>query len=396
MTPLKTWLRRALVRPMIHFRTGPPHPGIDHAALNRQRIAFVKLDGIGDFVLATTLLQLCRKNLPDADITLFCRKPVGNLARHQFPGWTVVELASYCGPLKQIFLRGEARRLLKSQRPFDLLVDLRTFRDMADSAVSSWIPARTKIALENAYPVSFSWVGLPAEEKIFDRLLPLPVETEQGGTQEIQNHRRLAEALFPGAPECRTAFPHLTIGDADRADLSKLLRAQFSFDAERPFLLICPGTSSPMKEYPTKPLADALKEVVAAHALPIVIAGGPADTRTTKPLAAELGGPAKVCDVSGALDLARHATLIAMASAVLSMDSCHAHIAGATGTPAVVVFGRGQFGVFGPWGESPTFCWLTTSRTGTDRAFIYEHPLTTGDVAPEKIARALIEVLRTP
>ncbi len=394
MTPLKTWLRRALARPMVRLRTGAPHTAIDHAGL--KRIAFVKLDGIGDFVLATTFLQLCRKHLPDADITLFCRKPVGKLAHHQFPRWTVVELPARSGPLKNIYLQGKARRSLKSQRPFDLLVDLRTFRDMADSAASSWIPARTKLALENAYPESHAWVVLPGEEKIFDRLLPLPVEVELESTQDIQNHRRLAETLFPGAPECRTALPQMTIGDADRADLSKFLRAQFSFDAERPFLLICPGTSSPMKEYPTKPLADALRQVVAARPLPIVIAGGPADARTTKPLAAELTGTAEVCDVSGTLDLARHATLIAMARAVLSMDSCHAHIAGAVGTPAVVVLGRGQFGVFGPWGESPTFRWLTATRSGPQRPFIHEHPLTAGDVAPETIARALIEVMRSP
>ena len=379
---------------MVRFRTGPPRTGIDHDGL--RRIAFVKLDGIGDFVLATTFLQLCRKNLPDADITLFCRKPVGNLARHQFPGWTVVELPTRSGPLKSIYAQGEARRSLKSQRPFDLLVDLRAFRDMADSAVSSWIPARTKLALENAYPESFSWVVLPAEERIFDRLLPLPEEVEPGSTQDIQNHRRLADALFPGAPECRSALPRMTIGNADREDLSKFLRAQFSFDAERPFLLICPGTSSPMKEYPTKPLADALKQVAATHPLPIVIAGGLADARTTKPLAAELSGASEVVDVSGALDLARHATLIAMARAVLSMDLCHAHFAGSVGTPAVVVLGRGQFGIFGPWGESPTFRWLTASRPGAQRAFIYEHPLTTEDVAPETIARALIEVMRSP
>ena len=381
---------------MIRFRNGPPHTGIDHAGLHRQRIAFVKLDGIGDFVLSTTLLQLCRKKLPDADITLFCRKPVGKLAHHQFPGWTVAELPTRSGPLKNIYMHGEARRSLKAQRPFDLLVDLRSFRDMADSAVSSWIPARTKVALENAYPESFSWVVLPGEERIYDRLLPLPGETEPGSTQDIQNHRRLAEALFPGAPECRTAFPQMTIGDADRTDLSKFLRTQFSFDAERPFLLICPGTSSPMKEYPTQPLADALKQVVAAHPLPIVIAGGPADARTTKPLAAALNGTTEVCDVSGALDLARHATLIAMARAVLSMDSCHAHIAGATATPAVVVLGRGQFGVFGPWGESPTFRWLTASRPGPQRPFIHEHPLTAEDVSPETIAEALIAVMRAP
>ena len=395
MTGLQTWLRRNLALPMVHFRSGPAHPDIDHAGLGRQRIAFVKLDGIGDFVLATTFFQLCRKNLPNADITLFCRKPVGELARHQFPGWKIAELHSYCGPLKSIYLRGGARRAVKSTPLFDLLLDLRTFRDMADSAVSSWISARTKIALENGFPDEFSWVVLPGEERIFDRLLPLPAEAAPGSTQDIENNRRLAEALFPGAPECRTALPQLTIGDADRKALAEFLRERFSLDVERPFLLVCPGTSSVVKEYPAKPLAEALKQVVAAHPLPIVIAGGPADVRTTEPLEMELRGAADVRNVSGVLDLPRHATLIQMARAVLSMDSCHAHIAGAVGTPAVVVLGRGQFGVFGPWGESPTFQWLTANLPGARRTFIYDRALTTEDVSVETISRALIEVMQS-
>lgn len=70
---------------------------------------------------------------------------------------------------------------------------------------------------------------------------------------------------------------------------------------------------------------------------------------------AVLSAFAKVTAISGALDLARHVTLIAMAAALLSMDSCHAHIAGAVGTLAVVVLGRGQYGVFGPWASRRGF-----------------------------------------
>ena len=55
------------------------------------------------------------------------------------------------------------------------------------------------------------------------------------------------------------------------------------------------------------------------------------DARTDGPLVATLSAFAKVTAISGSLDFARHVTLIAMAAALLSMDSCHAHIAGAVG-----------------------------------------------------------------
>src|SRR5687768_5534070 len=121
---LSTPIRRILVRPMIRGRRGPARTDLDRAALGRQRIAFVKLDGIGDFVLATALLQICRAKWPRADITLFCRNPVGQLARQQFPDWSVVELPARSRPLKHIFLQGAARGALENQKPFDLLLDL--------------------------------------------------------------------------------------------------------------------------------------------------------------------------------------------------------------------------------------------------------------------------------
>jgi ADP-heptose:LPS heptosyltransferase len=269
-------------------------------------------------------------------------------------------------PLKAIYFDGRSRRMLKSQQPFDLLLDLRSYRDMGDPVAASRMPARTKVALRNAYLGKFVWVPLPAEGEIYDVLLALPSAVPGGSTQDIENHRRLAEFLFPNGPECRNALPRLTISGADRAELAQFLEKHFAINGGVPFLLVCPGTSSPIKEYPIDALAGALRQTLAEHALPVVIAGSAQDARTIEPLVAALSAFAKVTAISGTLDLARHVTLIAMAAALLPMDSCYAHIAGAVGTPAVVVLGRGQYDVFGPWGESPTFRWLASDAPASD------------------------------
>jgi ADP-heptose:LPS heptosyltransferase len=385
------FLRKAMAAAMVSYRNGPPNPEIDRSRLNHQRIALVKLDNIGDFVLATSFLHLFKSQTPGADVTLFCRKPVGEIARQQFPEWTVVELPGRRDSLKMIYFDGATRCLLKSQPPFDLLLDLRAFRDMGDSAATSWIPARTKLALENAYPESLSWVVCPAEERIYDRLLPLPDYQDSGVPRDLQNHRLLAEHLFPKLADGRSALPKLAVSQSEKEALAR----RFSPKLDNPFLLICPGTSSPIKEYPVKPLAIAILQALEKQPMSVVIAGAESDARTTRPLVKELQSATSLVNLSGQLDLPQHVALISLSRAVLSMDSCHAHIAGALDVPAVAILGGGQYGFFAPWGESKKFRWLTNPLPcfGCHWSCIYDRPLCIQDIPPAQIAKNLLEIL---
>lgn len=395
---LQALLRESLARPMIRFRRGQPRMQLDRAALGHQRIAMVKLDGIGDFVLATTFLKICQDRWPLADITIFCRKPVGQLARQQFPHWQVVELPPRTRPLRDIYLEHQARQELKKQRPFDLLLDLRSFRDMADSAVASWIPARMKIALENAYRGNLSWVPLPGEERIYDQLLPLPAQVSPGNTQDIQNHRELAEWLFPEAPEYREAWPRLDVSTEDRGALTGLLRDRFSFEASKPFLLVCPGAGAPIREYPPAQLATAIERILQQTEVALVIAGGPDDRRTTAPLVKRLPRDRRILDLTDTLSLPQHVALVALSAAVLCMETSHAHIAGALKKRTVAIIGGGHYGLFAPWGESLHFRWLThrVPCFGCHWQCIHSRPLCIQELLPEAIAQNMIALLQQP
>jgi ADP-heptose:LPS heptosyltransferase len=386
------FLRKTMVAAMVSYRNGAPNPEIDRSRLNHQRIALVKLDAIGDFVLSTTFLHLFRSQLPDADVTLFCRKPVGEIARQQFPEWTVVEIPSRQTPIKMIYFDGATRRLLKSQPLFDVLLDLRAYRDMGDSAVASWIPARTKLALKNSHPQNLSWVVCPAEERIYDRLLPLPAYQDSGVARDIQNHRLFAEYLFPKLADCRGVLPKLAVSQSEK----KALAQHFFQKLDNPFLLVCPGASSSIREYPIKSLAVAILQVLEKQPISVVIAGAKSDDRTILPLVKKLQSVASLVNLSGQLDLAQHVSLISLSRAVLSMESSHAHIAGALGIPAVVITGGGHYGIFAPWGESKTFRWLTHPLPCFDChwACIYDRPLCIQDIPPAQIAKNLLEILQ--
>jgi ADP-heptose:LPS heptosyltransferase len=392
---LKLFFLRLLAARLATNRQGPARLELDRARLARQRIALVKLDGIGDFALVTGLLQLIRQELPGAEVTYFCRQPVGELVRQQFPEWSVMEVFNLRSTSKEILLDRNSRCRLKLLPPFDLLLDLRAFRNFDETAVASWIPARQKIGLKNPrIQESKGWFA-PAEQRIFDQLLPAPITTGDSLAGDLQNHRTLANWLFPQAAAAGKILPHMTIEPMVREQVADLLATRFNLPPQKPFLLVCPGTSTSKKEYPIPALAEAILAVMATNPMPVVIAGSQNDERTTKPLHQLLQPRCRVLDVSGVFGLTQHLALISLSQAVLSMDSCHAHFAGAMGTPAVVILGGGQYGLFGPWGESPTFRWLThrVPCFGCNWTCIHDRPICIQDLPASEIAKNLAEVL---
>ena len=392
---VKLTLLRLMAAQMARYRQGPARLDFDRSRLAHQRIALLKLDGIGDFVLATGLLHLIRQELPSAEVTLFCRQPVGELARAQFPGWSVVEIFDPRCTATEILLDRATRRRLQAQPIFDLLLDLRASRSFIETAIASWIPAKQKIAPINRQQANPRGMRWPSEPRIYDQLVELPRLANAGVIQDLQHHWATASWLFPKITIANQYLPRLTVESAPREQVTGLLENRFQLPREKPFLLVCPGTSTPRKEYPIPALAEAILAVVAATPMPVVIAGSKNDERTTKPLHQLLQNRCETKDVSGVFGLTQHLALISLSGAILTMDSCHAHFAGALGIPAVVILGGGQYGCFGPWGESPTFRWLTHQVPcfGCNWHCIHDRPLCIQELPAEVIAKNLIEVL---
>lgn len=393
--PLKNFKPTALrlmAALLASYRDGPPRPELDRARRPHQRIALVKLDGIGDFILATGLLRGLREQWRGADATLFCRAEVGALARQQFPEWTVTEIPWPQNAAKKILLNRTLRRRLKSQPAFDLLLDLRTHRDFIERTVASWIPARQKIAPRNPHPPAGRWARLPDDERIYDHLVEMPARHFDGVPQDLQNHRALAEHLFPGLSGGAVTTPRLFVTAAEKESLVR----RFAPSLNAPFLLVCPGARAAIREYPAAELARVVADAVAVSPLNVVVAGSRLDAGATGRFieAAERLG-VKTLNLTGALNLAEHLALMALARTVLCMETSHAHMAGALGVPAVVILGGGHHGQFAPWGESPTFRWLTHPLPcyGCNWICIHDRPVCIQDIPAAAVAKNLAEVV---
>ncbi len=158
-------------------------------------VTLLKLDRIGDFILLTGALAALREALPAARFTLIVRKPCGEIARQQYPDWRIIELPARESALRNIFAHRGVRSELRRLPECDLLVDLRAFRDYSDAVLASWIPARFKLALRNAFPGSFSAFCYPGEEAVYEELIA-PDAAAVGECNDLTGLRTLVSRVL--------------------------------------------------------------------------------------------------------------------------------------------------------------------------------------------------------
>ncbi|OGU00355.1 MAG: lipopolysaccharide heptosyltransferase II [Gemmatimonadetes bacterium GWC2_71_10] len=137
-------------------------------------------------------------------------------------------------------------------------------------------------------------------------------------------------ALADGAPDRRE--PEIYPSNGDRRAGEELLEEA---NIAGPFIAIAPGSQWGTKRWPYfAELARAL-----ALELPVAIVGGPADRADARAIKNALGAGAPVADAVGRLSLLASGELIRRAAMLVSNDSAPVHLASATNTPTIELFG---------------------------------------------------------
>jgi heptosyltransferase-2 len=137
-------------------------------------------------------------------------------------------------------------------------------------------------------------------------------------------------ALADGAPDRRE--PEVFPSAADRAAADAVLAEA---GVTEPFIAIAPGAAWATKRWPYFPeLARAL-----ADDHPLALLGGPGDRPDARAILTALGRGATVADGIGRLALLPTAAVLRRATLLIANDSVHVHLASATHTPTVEIYG---------------------------------------------------------
>jgi heptosyltransferase-2 len=137
-------------------------------------------------------------------------------------------------------------------------------------------------------------------------------------------------ALADGAPDRRE--PEIYPGPDERAAVDALL-AEAGIQGE--FVVLAPGSQWGSKRWPFFP---ELARVLAQECR-LALVGGPGDRADARQIRTALGSGTPVADGTGRLSILAAGELIRRARLLISNDSAPVHLASATGTPTIEIYG---------------------------------------------------------
>lgn len=345
-------------------------------------VAILKLDEIGDFLLATGAIRLLSRAHGEENTVILVKSQIVPLARREFARADVVEIPwqprrkgsnqaaaniRHCFPLW---------RRLRALR-VDLCVCLRSQRDYVQTMLFAAPRAERRVAPENV-------------------LL-------RGG----KLRRRAAEVLLRGLARPRL-MPYPPVGPglptelaSHRSVVGEALGREISAAEILPALatvrwrggegwLVCPFSSRRAKDYSAQRWAQVLREAAARHAPRVIrLAGGPDQSSRLQEFAAVLRSSGMACpvEVNSAVPLEKFPETVAAADLVLTVDTAAAHFACATGAPAVIVASGLHHGTYGPYSTNGRQGWLAGDWAGRGRDG-WQDSVPPGEVA-EKIRAVL-------
>jgi heptosyltransferase-3 len=301
-----------------------------------KRLLVIKMRHHGDVLLTSPLFSNLKKAIPNAQIDAFIYKDTlpmleGHPAISGYllydRGWKKLSL------LKKI---GKEVGLLKAIRSkgYDLVINLTEGDRGAIAAMVSGSKCRVGFDPKGS--------GLLGKHKAFTHVVkgcPHPRHTVE---RQIDVLRRIG--IFP-EPEERDLYLH--IPNAEKSKIAAMLQQEEIRSGN--YILIHPVSRWKFKCLSTKQIAQLIA-VLNERGLRIVMSAGPdAQEIAMVDEILSLVPEVAVLNCAGKLTLKELAALIEMSRALICVDSVPLHIASATKTPVVVMFGPTSEQNWGPW-----------------------------------------------
>jgi lipopolysaccharide heptosyltransferase II len=183
-------------------------------------------------------------------------------------------------------------------------------------AFMAGIPLRAAYCRENLYGLLTHWLA----------------DTEPYFEIRHQVLRDLKLCSFIGA---NTADPHIRIALESDIEKRKLKDLNLKKDG---FFMLHIGVSEKKRQYPKDEWIKLGKTLIDKYKLPLLLSGSKKEQDVIANIAAAIGKDA--ISIAGLLNLKELANCIALARAMISVNSGPMHLAAATGTPILALYAR--------------------------------------------------------
>ena len=166
---------------------------------------------------------------------------------------------------------------------------------------------------------------------------------DPGPLSELETNLRVVGAATGDAP----ALPPLTVSPDDVERVREDILGEEP-NASRPLIVIHPGAAWVHRLWPVDRYNDLAARLYSKHRATIVVTGSAEERKLADRV---LAGGVQGRSVAGEYDIGRVAALLSLADVYIGSDTGITHLAAATGTPVVALFGPGdprRFGHVGP------------------------------------------------
>ncbi len=299
------------------------------------RILIVRLSAFGDCVLTLPMLCELRRLLPHAHIAWLTQSNCAPVIQgHPCLDEVIETPRGYLRSAREVSrLRNELRR-----RSFDVTIDPQS---LLKSSIAAWFSGAPKrIGLSRPLGREGStWLNnrriTPKATHIIERqkelLIPLGFNYSQlGGERD-----RVQSDVEFQVPV-----------DAEAEQMISAWRRAQGLDA---FLVFNPGAAWPSKCWPLNRYAEAAKNIMNSHGIPIVIAWGGKKEQTWAGELVEMAAGAAV--MAPKTNLRELASLLRQAELAVGSDTGPLHLAEAVGIPCVGIYGPTRAEQSGPYGD---------------------------------------------
>ncbi|MCC7447829.1 MAG: glycosyltransferase family 9 protein [Anaerolineae bacterium] len=379
-----TW-REKFRRALLQAYASLPSPLLQKP--KRGTILLIRPDHLGDVLLTTPTIQALRQSsrLPkDAQLVglvgpwsseaLAAYPELDLVLTLPFPGFTRKPKESYLAPYMQAFqwarkvrqLRAEAAIILRPDHWWGAML-----------AYLAGVPRRIGYDLPDVRP--FLTHALPHQP---DHTVMQSLRLVEWWTGPI--NRR----------DVRLSFP---VADADRQYINTLLAAS-GVPALRPIVIIHPGAGTPLKRWLPEHWAQVADRLADRLDATVVFTGS--DREHTQIWQVMNKMRHRGLSLAGDTNVPQLAALFARAVVALGPDSGPLHLAVASGTPTVHLFGPADPAEFGPFGD-PTRQIVLTSDIGCRPCRIIDwpgddpanHPCIR-DIKPQQVIEAALQAVQ--
>ncbi len=346
--------------------------------MERKKILWVRLDAIGDNLLAASMLPHIYEKFGHAAITVVCQEHIAELYRASPFVERVVGVDKMTMFLDTKY-RNDTLLDLRS-RGFDLALDSTcTWEQMADFLVVGSL-AKEKVAFRNSATIPKNVKS--KREGIFTSLLEFSSNYEP----EVEKYREFLAGIGISSPRLGAT---VWIPEEDEIFAADFFEKN-ALQPEKTVALFAFGRSH-LRTYPS--YGAALKDICAENEFSILAFGDASAYGFNQNCINEIN--ARSINLSGRTTLLQTAALMKKCRIAVGAETGLAHMACAVDIPNVVVLGGGHYGRFMPYMPKTSVAALPLDCYWCDWVCKYEYSHCVVNIAPEVIEAAVRETLRT-